>query len=81
MANAQVAIMILIVLLSFVGGYFQLKVVASLKEGRRESIWSGRWLFHADWFDESGRKDRKNFITVLLIELILVAIFFATTQG
>jgi len=68
-------------LLSFVGGYFQLKVIASLKEGRRGSIWSGRWLFHADWFEETGRKDRKNFITILLIELILVAIFFATTQS
>jgi len=52
-----------------------------LKKGRRGSIWSGRWLFHADWFDETGRKDRKNFITILLIELILVAIFFAAIQS
>jgi len=80
MSEAQLAIMILIVLLSFVGGYFQLKIIAALKKCNRGSVWSGSWLFHADWLEASGKKARKNFLTVLLIELVLAATFFATTQ-
>lgn len=81
MSEAQIAIMILIVLLSFVGGYFQLRVIAALKKGHRGSVWSGRWLFHADWLEASGKSARKNFIAILIIELVLAATFFATTQG
>jgi len=80
-ANIQIVIMIMIVLLSLVGGYFQLKVVAGLKKGHGRSVWSGRWLFHSEWLDESGRKARKQFIFIFLIEFVLLAIFFATTQS
>lgn len=79
MAYLQMTVIILIVLLSLIGGYFRLKIIASLKEGHRGSVWSGWWLFNPEWLDESGKQDRKGFIVVLLIELILLVVFFIVT--
>ena len=79
MVNFQIIIMVFVVLLSFVGGFYNLRVVACLKEGKRGSVWTGRWLFHPEWLDESGRKDRKRVILVLSIEFILLGIFSMTT--
>ena len=56
MASVQIVIMVLVTFLSFIGGYFNLRIVASLKQGKRGSVWTGRWPFHPEWLDESGRK-------------------------
>ena len=76
MSNLSVVLMILILLLSLVGGYYHLQVWGALKEGYRSSIWSGRWLFHPEWLDEGGRLYRKKFLYVLLLGVILVVIFY-----
>ena len=79
MASVQIVIMVLVTFLSFIGGYFNLRIVASLKQGKRGSVWTGRWLFHPEWLDESGRKDRKRFIVILVLEFCLAGAFFMTT--
>jgi len=62
----------MIIVAGLVGGYYQLKIVGSLKEGKRASIWSGGWLFHPEYLDENGHAYRKKIIRCWIIAISLI---------
>jgi len=78
MSFLQIGLLSLFILLGFICSYYQLKIVGSLKEGYRSSMWSGRWLFHPEWLDGSGRNDRRKFLVVFVMEFALLIFIYLT---
>lgn len=57
----------------FIGGYYQLQMIAYLKAGRRASVWTGGWIFHPEYLEVDGQPYRKKLLASWIIFLLLVA--------
>ena len=73
MIYLQWLLVAMIVIVGLVGGYYQLQIVAYLKEGRRASVWFGGWLSHPEYLEKEGQQYRKKFLGCLIIAILLIA--------
>ena len=68
-------LIVLIIILGFIGGYYQLMLFGDLKKGKFSDIFLGAWLFSADNLTEKGKFYRRRIFicwgwAVMLIILV-----------
>jgi len=57
------------------GAYFHLQLMGYMKEGHQLSRWSGRWLFHPEWFELEGKSFYRKLIINMVITLFLLLLY------
>jgi hypothetical protein len=69
-------LLISIVFLSLLGGYYQLLLIGMTKEGRRKGVWFGSWLFDSTSLNDDGLVVRKKLMRLMFIGAVLLVIYF-----
>jgi hypothetical protein len=72
MVYVQWLLVAMIIIVGLVGGYYQLQIVAYLKEGKRTSAWSGGWVMHPEYLEKEGQQYRKKYLGCWLIAILLI---------
>ena len=54
------------------GAYFHLQLMGYLKEQYLLSKWTGRWLFHPEWFETGGYSLFKKLYINMAVTLVLL---------
>lgn len=65
-------ILICFLISTLIGAYFHLQLMGYMKDSFKLSKWSGRWLFHPEWFKREGQIYYKKLIYNIVITLLLV---------
>ena len=63
------------ILSTLTGAYFHLQLMGYLKEGYRLSVWSGRWLFHPEWFELEGKLFHRKVVVNMIVTAFLLIIY------
>ena len=73
MQKIQWLIVAIMIAIGFIGGYYQLQLIAYLKEGKRLSVWTGGWIFHPEYLEKDGQLYRKKILACWAIFVLLLA--------
>ena len=64
-------LLIVIIFIGVVGGYFQLQMFSHFKEHGTVNVFSGAWIFDEDLLTDDGKKYRSKIIICWLIVAVL----------
>ena len=70
----QWLVVVIIVVLGLVGGYYHQLIISDMKEGKAAYTWFGGWVFCPEHLDENGKRYRKIIIACWVVGMALAVI-------
>ena len=67
-----------IIVIGFLGGYYQLQMLGYLKDGCSANCWMWGWLYNLECLKEDGMPFRKKLLicyVIALFDIIIIKIF------
>jgi hypothetical protein len=73
-------LLILMIINTLIGGYFQIQMLANSKEGALSSLWKGAWIFHPELLKEKGLGYRQKLFFCLGVLFVLMLMMLALNR-